>query len=72
MADSREGFGKKKLVVRSERYRRKQVSYFQGKSMAEVHWDVDETDGKQWIYLDGLFKQSSPQWKFDVLQARED
>ncbi|TQD89149.1 hypothetical protein C1H46_025318 [Malus baccata] len=22
-----------------------------------VHWDIDETDEKQWIYVDGLFKQ---------------
>ncbi|KAB2633087.1 hypothetical protein D8674_029334 [Pyrus ussuriensis x Pyrus communis] len=37
-----------------------------------VHWDVDETDEKQWIYVDGLFKQSFWHWKFDVLWARED
>ncbi|TQE13986.1 hypothetical protein C1H46_000408 [Malus baccata] len=37
-----------------------------------VHWDVDETHKKQRIYVDGLFKQSFLQWKFDVLQAKED
>ncbi|KAB2608340.1 hypothetical protein D8674_011508 [Pyrus ussuriensis x Pyrus communis] len=37
-----------------------------------VHWDVDETDEKQRIYVDGLFKQSFRQLKFDVLRARED
>ncbi|KAB2603645.1 hypothetical protein D8674_004650 [Pyrus ussuriensis x Pyrus communis] len=37
MADSREGFGKKKLVVRSERYRWKQVSYFECKYMAKAY-----------------------------------
>ncbi|KAB2616885.1 hypothetical protein D8674_012754 [Pyrus ussuriensis x Pyrus communis] len=72
MADSGEGSGKKKLVVRLERYRQKQVSYFEGKSLAEVHWDVDETDEKQQIYVDGLSKQSFWQWKFDVLRTRKD
>ncbi|XP_050121380.1 uncharacterized protein LOC126599060 [Malus sylvestris] len=37
-----------------------------------VHWDIDETDEKQRIYVDGLFKQRFRKWKFDVLQARED
>ncbi|KAB2626429.1 hypothetical protein D8674_020047 [Pyrus ussuriensis x Pyrus communis] len=37
MADSGEGFGKKKLVVRSERYRWKQVLYFGGKNMVEAY-----------------------------------
>ncbi|XP_050145617.1 uncharacterized protein LOC126621262 [Malus sylvestris] len=36
-----------------------------------VHWDVDETDEKQRIYVDGLFKQSFWQWKFDVLRAED-
>ncbi|XP_050133237.1 uncharacterized protein LOC126609348 [Malus sylvestris] len=102
---------KKKLVVQIERYRRKQVPYFEGKNLDEayakfkydvgnlvqrdcsakfeswkkvpeelkksmlrklsVHWDVDETDEKQWIYVDGLFKQSFRQWKFDVLRAED-
>ncbi|KAM1307061.1 hypothetical protein ACFX2H_009365 [Malus domestica] len=112
MADSGEGSRKKKLVVRLERHRQKQVSYFEGKNMAEtyaefrydignlvqrdcsakfeswkkvpeelkksmlrelsVHWDVDETNEKQQIYVDGLFKQSFWQWKYDVLLAKED
>ncbi|TQD71215.1 hypothetical protein C1H46_043251 [Malus baccata] len=112
MADSGEGSGKKKLVVLSERYQRKQVSYFEGKNLAKayaefrydienlvqrdcsakfksckkvleelkksmlmelwVHWDVDETEEKQQIYVDGLFKQSFWQWKVDVLHIRED
>ncbi|KAB2631046.1 hypothetical protein D8674_008565 [Pyrus ussuriensis x Pyrus communis] len=104
MANFGEGSGKKKLVVRSERYRQKQVPYFGGKDMAEVYaefvydignlvrrdcsaefesWkkfpeelkkfmlgelsDVDETDEKQRIYVDGLYKQSFQQWKFDLL-----
>ncbi|KAB2619002.1 hypothetical protein D8674_014871 [Pyrus ussuriensis x Pyrus communis] len=37
MADAGEGSCKKKLVVRLERYRLKQVPYFEGKNMAEVH-----------------------------------
>ncbi|KAB2608015.1 hypothetical protein D8674_011183 [Pyrus ussuriensis x Pyrus communis] len=37
-----------------------------------VYWDVDETDKKQRIYVDGLFKQSFQQSKFDVLRARKD
>ncbi|KAB2612987.1 hypothetical protein D8674_035303 [Pyrus ussuriensis x Pyrus communis] len=89
---------KSKIVVRLERYRRKQVPYFEGKNLAEayaefkydignlvwrdcsadfefwkkvleelkksmlgelsIHWDVDESDEKQRIYVDGLFKQS--------------
>ncbi|XP_050124923.1 uncharacterized protein LOC126602135 [Malus sylvestris] len=40
MADSGEGYGKKKLVVRSERYQRKQVPYFEGKNMAEAYAEV--------------------------------
>ncbi|KAM2312406.1 hypothetical protein ACFXTH_022814 [Malus domestica] len=112
MADSGEGSGKKKFVVRVERYRWKRVPYFEGKNLAEVyaefiydignlvrrdcfaefeswkkvpeelkksmlgellvHWDIDETDEKQRIYVDGLFKQRFQKWKFDVLQTRED
>ncbi|KAB2617513.1 hypothetical protein D8674_013382 [Pyrus ussuriensis x Pyrus communis] len=37
MADSRDGSGKKKLVVRSERYRRKQVPYFEDKRKADAY-----------------------------------
>ncbi|KAB2625801.1 hypothetical protein D8674_017461 [Pyrus ussuriensis x Pyrus communis] len=37
MADSREGSGKNKVVVQLERYRRKQVPYFEGKKMAEAY-----------------------------------
>ena len=37
MTDSGEGSGKKKLVVRSERYRWKQVQYFADKNMVEVY-----------------------------------
>lgn len=37
MADFEEGSGKKELVVRSKRYRRKQVSYFEGKNMANAY-----------------------------------
>ncbi|XP_070663747.1 uncharacterized protein [Malus domestica] len=112
MANSGESSGKKKVLVQLERYRRKQVPYFEGKNLAEAYtefnynmrnlvrrdcsaefeswkkvleelkksmlgelsfqWDVDETDEKQRIYVDGLFKQSFWQWKFDVLRARED
>ncbi|KAB2617873.1 hypothetical protein D8674_013742 [Pyrus ussuriensis x Pyrus communis] len=98
-----------KLVVQSERYRRKQVPYFGAKNMAEAYakfvydignlvrmdcstefesWkkvpeelknsmlgelsDVDKTDEKQRIYVDGFFKQSFWWWKFDVLRAREE
>ncbi|CAN6583672.1 unnamed protein product [Malus baccata var. baccata] len=83
MADSGEVYGKKKVGVQSERYRWRQVLYFEGKNLDEayaafkydignlvrrdcsaefeswkrVHWDVDETDEKQRIYVDGLFKQ---------------
>ncbi|KAB2599287.1 hypothetical protein D8674_009558 [Pyrus ussuriensis x Pyrus communis] len=37
MADSGEGSGKKKLVVRIERYRRKQVLYFKSRNLAEAY-----------------------------------
>ncbi|KAB2630888.1 hypothetical protein D8674_008407 [Pyrus ussuriensis x Pyrus communis] len=37
MANSGEDSGKKKLVVRLERYRQKQVSYFEDKSMAYAY-----------------------------------
>ena len=37
MADSGKGSGKKKVVVRVERYRRKQVPYFEGKNLAEAY-----------------------------------
>ncbi|TQD91724.1 hypothetical protein C1H46_022684 [Malus baccata] len=36
-----------------------------------VHWNVDETNEKQWKYLDDLFKMHFQQWKFDVLQDTE-
>ena len=37
MADSGEGSGKKKLVVRVVRYRWKQVPYFEGKNLAKAY-----------------------------------
>ena len=37
MADSGEGSGKKKVVVRVQRYQRKQVPYFKGKNLAETY-----------------------------------
>ncbi|KAB2597384.1 hypothetical protein D8674_000304 [Pyrus ussuriensis x Pyrus communis] len=37
MANSEEDSGKKKLVMRLERYRLKQVPYFKGKNLAKVY-----------------------------------
>ncbi|XP_048426626.1 uncharacterized protein LOC125470902 [Pyrus x bretschneideri] len=32
-------------------------------------WDIDETDEKQWKYVDVLFKMQFWQWKFKVHRA---
>ncbi|CAN6687433.1 unnamed protein product [Malus baccata var. baccata] len=82
---SHEGKGKKmkKVVVTLERYRHKCLSSFGDKSFAEAYielifdigglvvWDVDETDEKQWKYVDDLYKKQFRQWKFDVQRVAE-
>ncbi|KAB2594610.1 hypothetical protein D8674_036790 [Pyrus ussuriensis x Pyrus communis] len=67
MADSGEEFESWKKVL--EKLKKSMLGELISKF---VHWDVDETDEKQQIYVDGLSKQSFRQWKFDVLRARED
>ncbi|KAB2615199.1 hypothetical protein D8674_021787 [Pyrus ussuriensis x Pyrus communis] len=84
MADSRGFSSKKKLVVRLERYRRKQVSYFDDKSMVdEFRYDIGSlvrrecsTEFESWKIVHEELKKSmsgelSVHWDVDETEEKQ-
>ncbi|KAB2622754.1 hypothetical protein D8674_024936 [Pyrus ussuriensis x Pyrus communis] len=85
MADSKEGSCERKVVLRVERYRRKQVPYFEDKSRvdvyAELRFDIGgsmrrkcSAEFESWKKVPEELKKSmlgELSWKFDVLRDAE-